>query len=98
MKREVGLLQTIATGGMWPLTRKAETDPPQVTDTTCTACGYGTHDDLRMFWTCPSHRQSTDWRVMRTCYLSGMAVPQSEENPRLWLRGLTPNTGHTGPQ
>ena len=84
----MGLLKTIATGGVWPLMRIAEGRPE--IDTICPHCKTANQTHLHMIWTCPLLKTAKSPAIQRSQYLVGRATLNYDSCPGLYIRGIVP--------
>ena len=82
-----GLLDAIASGGMWPAARCAAAgyEQPNV----CQHCGHSPCDSWHVYWGCPRHDDSQQPAVQKSQHLKDQALAEPHL-ACLWLRGLLP--------
>ena len=82
-----GLLDTIASGGMWPAARCAAAgyEQPNV----CSHCGHSPCDSWHVYWGCSRHDHSQQPAVQKSQHLKNQALAEPHL-ACLWLRGLLP--------
>ena len=86
---QVGVLDAVASAGMWPLQRRLEAGylPPPGEQWACCLCKQHPDTELHRVWECPALGESLPGMKV-DLMLRRQAVQHAQEGPCLWLRGL----------
>ena len=86
---QVGILDAVASAGMWPLQRRLDAGylPPEGEQWTCCLCKGRQDTELHRIWECPALDESLPGMKVDPM-LRRQALQNAAEQPCLWLRGL----------